>query len=107
MIDPETGSTFGDKTSGDYTPMVPANPIDKGDDSPLDIHDAAAQVADRRASGEAARQQEENEREVSPVDTVRQYNHRDGPRAGQRMPDRETVSAEQASVDLTAARNAE
>src|SRR5262245_61629316 len=113
MIDQETGSTFGDKASGDYVPMQPAHPVGSDGEpavesgSPLDAREAAEEVVRRRASGESARQQEETEREASPVDTVRQYNESSGPRAGQRMPSNQTVSPEQASADLTAARQSE
>jgi hypothetical protein len=87
-----------------YSPMPMAQPIDKQDDDALDGRQAAEEILNRRASGQAERDQQELEREARPVDIVRQYNDN---ATRERRPANETVSAEQAAFDLAQSRRSE
>src|SRR5690242_3609269 len=84
MIDQD--GNFGDKVDTAYTPMTPAQPIAKEDDSPLDLQTAASLVAER-------------DRQEAPIVEV-SYTQQNGANAGERVPRNETITAEQASADL-------
>src|SRR5262249_48611305 len=68
--------------------------------------EAAREILDRRASGEAEREQQRLE-DDAPVQVERRYNEASGPRAGERMPANQTVPIEQASDDVAQVRRNE
>jgi hypothetical protein len=83
-----------------YKPMEVAIPVDKDDSAPLEgTHDdlkvAASQIAERR------------QQEMNPLEIERRYNFQSGSKAGQQMPENETIRAEQAASDLSLARQQE
>jgi hypothetical protein len=88
-----------------YEPMVPAFPVDTPDDKSIEggrdeLSKAASEITERR-------EQAQRERESSSFDIERRYNESSGPRAGERMPENQTVSKEQAAADLAMARHGE
>lgn len=80
-------------------PVKPETPDDFGSDL-SEVRRAADELSSRREADQIAR-------EARPNDGERDYYHQGGPNAGQRMPANETVSAEQASHDLSRMRELE
>jgi hypothetical protein len=103
----QTEQAFGEASveqHAGWKAMEVANPV-KTDDG-LDVFGPGLSETGRAADELAAsRDAQEREREGRPVDTERFYRHVSGPKSGERMPEQESVTAEQAAHDLTIARN--
>jgi hypothetical protein len=84
--------------------MEVANPV-KVDDGLAEYGPDLAGIQGAADELTRSRDAAQTAKEGRPVDTERFYRHQGGPKAGERMPEQESITAEQAAHDLTVARN--